>query len=84
MCPVCLATELKHCPDCGEDKPLEDFYPDGSKPTKRSTYCRRCMKRRSRLVLAAMRILRTRHEAEFQGILEQVKTQHEGDTDARP
>lgn len=36
------------CPDCGEEKPLEDFPRHRSMPSGRATYCKPCHNRRNR------------------------------------
>jgi hypothetical protein len=39
--------QRKTCPDCGEDKDLEDFGVNRSRPDGRAYYCRICFRRRS-------------------------------------
>lgn len=33
---------MKRCPDCGEEKPLEEFVRNRSKKSGRSSYCKPC------------------------------------------
>lgn len=65
-------SDTKLCPDCTQVLPVGAFYQDKSKPSKLSTYCRRCMRRRSKLVKVALRVLRERHPDEFSAILAEV------------
>ena len=37
-------TELKHCPRCGQDKPLDKFSRDRRRADGRQTYCKDCAK----------------------------------------
>ncbi len=34
---------MKHCPNCGKDKPLTDFYQNKSKRDGHCCYCKVCM-----------------------------------------
>ena len=35
-------TQTKHCPDCSQTKPLDQFYHHARTSTQRGTYCKPC------------------------------------------
>lgn len=39
---------MRRCPDCGEEKPPDDFYRRRSRPQGRQHFCKECSKARSR------------------------------------
>jgi hypothetical protein len=59
----------KHCPACGQLKPVADF----ATPAVRSSFCRDCHRAASRLAsrrrAAAMRLLIAVHTEEWAGLL---------------
>lgn len=45
-------TELKHCRDCGQDLPRDQFYSDSRYRDSLGTYCKECKRRQNREITA--------------------------------
>lgn len=60
---VSVAVELARCYACGEEKPLDEFYPDSSKAAGRMSRCRACdLEKCQRYYAANRERILARHE----------------------